>query len=428
MSFRMDEYGASTYGDRVADVYDEWFPSDDSVEAAVETLAELAGDQPALELAIGTGRIAIPLAARRLDVHGIDASEAMVARLRAKPGGRSIPVTIGDFADVDVDGPFGLVFIVFNTLFALLTQEDQLRCFDAVAERLTPGGAFVVEAFVPDPTRYSRGQRVSASRVGVDDVWVEVGSYDAATQRIDSSRRRHRRGRRPRVSRAPALRLAVGARSDGTARRFAASRPLGRLAARALRLGQHVPRLGVGARGLGASRVRVLLEGRHAARVAKLAATPNGAATASARPRIQQRVRDGIAPRDAACAPLGLELPKVGENGSRRDRLDLRAFVGIHDRHDLLDGARPSRERGENLPFPLATVREISLDPRRAVEHEGSVPGIQRSRAQLEEPPKRPKICGEVAVGWIDDARSAPEHRVAGEDTVAAGDAERDVI
>ena len=188
MSFRMDEYGASTYGDRVADVYDEWFPTDDSVEAAVETLAELAGDQPALELAIGTGRIAIPLAARRVDVRGIDASEAMVARLRAKPGGRGIPVTIGDFADVDVDGPFGLVFIVFNTLFALLSQEDQLRCFHAVADRLTPGGAFVVEAFVPDPTRYSHGQRVSASRVGVDDVWLEVGSHDAATQRIDSSR------------------------------------------------------------------------------------------------------------------------------------------------------------------------------------------------------------------------------------------------
>jgi hypothetical protein len=97
-------------------------------------------------------------------------------------------VTIGDFADVEVGGPFGLVFIVFNTLFALLTQEDQLRCFDAVAERLTPGGAFVVEAFVPDPTRYSRGQRVSASRVGVDDVWLAVGSHDAATRRIDSSR------------------------------------------------------------------------------------------------------------------------------------------------------------------------------------------------------------------------------------------------
>src|SRR6266508_2666892 len=122
----MEDYGPETYGDRIADVYDTLYSGLDT-DGAIEALVELAGAGPVLELAIGTGRLALPLAERGLEVHGIDASEAMVAKLREKPGGDRIPVTMGDFADVAVEGSFSLILIAFNTLFALLTQEDQLR-------------------------------------------------------------------------------------------------------------------------------------------------------------------------------------------------------------------------------------------------------------------------------------------------------------
>ena len=114
----MDEYGPATYGDRIADVYDEKAASlfkPEAIEPVVGMLAELATGGRALELGIGTGRITLPLAARGIEVHGIDASEAMISRLRAKSGGADIPVTIGDFADVGVEGRFDLVFVVFNT-------------------------------------------------------------------------------------------------------------------------------------------------------------------------------------------------------------------------------------------------------------------------------------------------------------------------
>src|SRR5262245_4385660 len=127
----MEGYGPETYGNRIADVYDQWYAEAPflETESSVELLAELAGDGPVLELAIGTGRLALPLAERGTEVHGVDASEAMVAKLREKPGGERIPVTMGDFADVPVDGSYRLIYLAFNTLFALLTQEDQLRCF-----------------------------------------------------------------------------------------------------------------------------------------------------------------------------------------------------------------------------------------------------------------------------------------------------------
>src|SRR3954468_4857255 len=115
----MEGYGPATYGDRIADVYDALYEETLDTDRAVETLAELAGDGPVLELAIGTGRLALPLAERGLEVHGVDASEAMVAKLREKPGGDRIPVTMGDFADVPVEGVYSLVFVAFNTLFGL---------------------------------------------------------------------------------------------------------------------------------------------------------------------------------------------------------------------------------------------------------------------------------------------------------------------
>src|SRR5438094_10627191 len=113
----MEGYGPKTYGNRIADVYDGFYDDRLDTEGAVATLAELAAGGPVLELAIGTGRLALPLASRGVPVRGIDASEAMVARLRAKPGGDAIDVTIGDFSDVAVDGRFALVFVAFNTLF-----------------------------------------------------------------------------------------------------------------------------------------------------------------------------------------------------------------------------------------------------------------------------------------------------------------------
>ncbi|MEW6060063.1 MAG: class I SAM-dependent methyltransferase [Actinomycetota bacterium] len=182
----MDEYEPSTYGDRIADVYDAWYDVPGNSDAAVEFLASLAGPGPALELAIGTGRTALPLAEKRVEVHGIDASEAMVGKLREKPGGGGIPVTIGDFADVAVEGRYPLVFLVFNTLFALPTQEDQIRCMRNVAAHLTDDGAFVVEAFVPDLARFDRGQRVQAARVDLDGVLLEVSKHDPVTQRVYS--------------------------------------------------------------------------------------------------------------------------------------------------------------------------------------------------------------------------------------------------
>jgi SAM-dependent methyltransferase len=120
----MDAYRPQTYGDEIAEVYDEWIPdlyTEESTQAAADFLASLAPGGRALELGIGTGRVALPLAARGVAVHGLDASEAMVAKLRAKPGGADLPVTMGDFADVPVDGEFDLVYVVFNTFFALLT-------------------------------------------------------------------------------------------------------------------------------------------------------------------------------------------------------------------------------------------------------------------------------------------------------------------
>jgi Methyltransferase domain len=183
----MTEYGPSTYGDRVADVYDcmpQVLARD--VERAVLTLAELAGPGPVLELSIGTGRLALPLAARGLAVRGIDASEAMVQKLRVKPGGERIPVAIGNFADVVVDGRFPLIFVAFNTFFGLLSQDEQVRCFARVAEHLTAEGVFVLEAFVPDVTRFDRGQRLGVTHLDVDDVQLEASTHDPLTQRIRS--------------------------------------------------------------------------------------------------------------------------------------------------------------------------------------------------------------------------------------------------
>jgi SAM-dependent methyltransferase len=175
-----------SFGEDVAARYDDAPRGDEP--AAVAFLEGLAGEGPALELAIGTGRIALPLAARGIPVHGIDLSPAMVARLRARPGGDRIPVTLGDFAAVPVAEHFRLIYVVFNTLFNLLTQEEQVRCFENVAAHLTADGAFVVEAFVPAYLiRLRDDQYVDAEAVAVDEVRLDVGRHDPVTQRLYES-------------------------------------------------------------------------------------------------------------------------------------------------------------------------------------------------------------------------------------------------
>lgn len=177
------DYGPSTYGDSIAERYDHLYQDLFDVDSTVGFLADHAGGGRALELGIGTGRVALPLARRGIEVHGVDASEAMVSRLRSKPGGERIPVTIGDFVDLPVEGTFELVYVPFNTLFALLTQDDQVRCFENVAGVLSERGVFVIDAFVPDMTRFDRHQRFSVERIEEGAVHVDATRHDPAAQR-----------------------------------------------------------------------------------------------------------------------------------------------------------------------------------------------------------------------------------------------------
>ena len=180
----MAEYDEATYGDRLADLYDELphvkqQPTDD----AVALLAELVGKGPVLELAIGTGRIALPLVRRGIEVHGIDASSRMVAKLRAKPGGDGIPVTMGNFADVAVSGTYPLIFVVFNTFFALLSQDEQIRCLRNVRPRLAPSGLFLLEVFFPNVDLLAARQKIGIPKVDVDEVLLDATRFDLVTQR-----------------------------------------------------------------------------------------------------------------------------------------------------------------------------------------------------------------------------------------------------
>lgn len=175
------------FDERVAGRYDESSAEmfqPEAVDPVVDFLAALAGSGRALELGIGTGRIALPLAQRGVPVHGIDMSKAMVARLRAKPGGEDIGVTIGDFATTTVDGVFSVAYLVFNTISNLTTQEEQVACFRNVAAHLEPGGCFVIEVGIPELQRLPPGEtfrvfHASESRWGIDE-------YDVANQGLIS--------------------------------------------------------------------------------------------------------------------------------------------------------------------------------------------------------------------------------------------------
>ncbi len=176
------------FGERVAATYDD--PSAQMfqpavVDAVADVLAELAGGGRALELGVGTGRIALPLARRGVPVHGIDMSRAMVARLRAKPGGDAIGVTIGDFATTRVHGTFSVAYLVFNTIMNLTTQKAQVACFRNVAAHLEPGGCFVIEVHVPELRRLPPGQSVVPFHVSPTRWSFDV--YDVATQAMSSN-------------------------------------------------------------------------------------------------------------------------------------------------------------------------------------------------------------------------------------------------
>jgi SAM-dependent methyltransferase len=184
------EYGTKTYGELNAERYDEMYEELMEAETrdSVETLAELAGGGKVLELAIGTGRVALPLAARGLTVHGIEASEEMVAKLREKPGGRAIPVEVGDMAEVRVNGTFDLIYLVFNTIFNLTTQEAQVCCFQNAARHLNAGGVFVVETVVPDLSGYVDGQRMKGSWARMDSARFEIAIHDPVVQTVEFQR------------------------------------------------------------------------------------------------------------------------------------------------------------------------------------------------------------------------------------------------
>ena len=175
------------FGERVAARYDDSGPEisgSDAVDPVADFLAELAGGGAALELGIGTGRIALPLARRGVSVHGVDLSTAMVRRLKAKPGADQIGVTIGDFATATVDRRFSLAYLVFNTIMNLTTQDAQVACFQNVAAHLEPGGCFVIEVSVPDLQRLPHGEtfqpfHVGPTRIGIDE-------YDVAAQGLIS--------------------------------------------------------------------------------------------------------------------------------------------------------------------------------------------------------------------------------------------------
>jgi SAM-dependent methyltransferase len=176
-----------SFGPEVAARYDEDARGDEP--ETVEFLAELAGDGPVLEFAIGTGRIALPLVERELRVDGIEQSSAMVDRLRAKPGGAELAVTIGDMSTVALPDRYSLVYLIFNTIHNLLTQDGQVRCFENAARHLRDDGVFVLETGVPwDGPR--KGSYVDVIKLGVEEVRLSAYRYDAMTQILDTNHMR----------------------------------------------------------------------------------------------------------------------------------------------------------------------------------------------------------------------------------------------
>ena len=179
----MEGYGRSSYGDAFADVYDDWYGDVSDVATTVVLVAELAAPgRRVLELGVGTGRLAVPMAELGLDVHGVDASAAMLDHLRARDVGGRVKTTLGDMVEDLPPGPFDAVLVAYNTLFNLESAQRQATCFRAVADRLSPDGRFIVEAFVPeDPPR--AGTIVSIRSMSVDEVVLSISDHDPDAQR-----------------------------------------------------------------------------------------------------------------------------------------------------------------------------------------------------------------------------------------------------
>jgi SAM-dependent methyltransferase len=176
------------YGERWAEIYDDHpvHPTAEDAEPAADLLAELAGSGAALELGIGTGRIALPLAARGVAVVGVDASPTMLDLLAAKPGAERIQAVLGDITDVHVEGRFSLVFAAFNTVLMVPTQSGQIRCFENAAAHLEPEGHFVVEAFVPEFEKLALSESVQVRKVDDDGAWLLAMRHDPLEQLIAS--------------------------------------------------------------------------------------------------------------------------------------------------------------------------------------------------------------------------------------------------
>lgn len=179
----MRGYDSTSYGDGFADVYDEWYADVTDVDATVARMVALAGaGGRVLELGVGTGRLAIPMSAAGLRVVGIDSSEAMLQRLTDHPGARAVTTVHGDMVDELPDGPFDSCLVAYNTIFNLLDASTQQRCFAEVAQRLAPGGSFVVEAIVPD-AEAPTGSNVSVRSMSVDRVVLSVSDHQPDQQR-----------------------------------------------------------------------------------------------------------------------------------------------------------------------------------------------------------------------------------------------------
>jgi SAM-dependent methyltransferase len=179
----MSGYDETTYGESIADEYDDLYGT--ARPAAIDMLAKLAGSGLALELGIGTGRMALPLAERGIAVSGIESSPAMVEKLRAQPFGDKVDITLGDFSLCAAPGQFELIYVVTNTLFCLTKQDDQVACFRNVAARLTDDGVFVVSAYVPNMTWWTNGQGIEIQDISLDRVWIEASRHHAVTQTVD---------------------------------------------------------------------------------------------------------------------------------------------------------------------------------------------------------------------------------------------------